>query len=48
MNQLKIGILSYQAINLPHEQCERGVTTDLPSGMRRMQTFKKLPVQAPM
>ena len=46
-NQLRIGILSCHLIGAPQAQCEPGVTTDWPAGMRWMQTLRKLPMQAP-
>ena len=43
----RIGMLSNHAIGFPHAQREPGRTIDLPAGMRRMQTFRKLPTHAP-
>jgi hypothetical protein len=43
-----MGILSYQRMPVPQEgQEEGGNTTDLPSGRRQIQTFKKEPTTAP-
>ena len=42
------GILSYERIAAPHfGHAEAGKTMDFPSGMRTMQTFKKLPMMSP-
>ena len=35
-------------MSLPHLQCDGGFTIDCPLGILKMQTFKKLPMQAPM
>ena len=41
-------MLSYGAIAFPHlGQLDAGVTMDLSSGIRRMQTFRKLPMTRP-
>src|SRR6266699_2710973 len=46
--QEKIGMLSRHAIGCLHEgHRERGRTTDWPVGMRKLQTFRKLPSMAP-
>ncbi len=45
ISQLSTGILSYGAIPLPHfGQLDAGRTIDLSAGIRRMQTFRKLPI----
>src|SRR5258708_13543491 len=47
-SQLRMGILSYGAIAFPHfVQLDAGSTMDLSAGIRRMQTFKKLPMTKP-
>ena len=46
--QPMIGRLSYHFMSLPHAQCEGGETMDSPLGSLKMQTFKKLPMHAPM
>src|ERR1700761_4561768 len=47
-SQLTTGMLSYALISLPHfGHAEAGMTIDLPPGMRRMQTFRKLPMMSP-
>src|SRR5579864_3360986 len=46
--QLRTGMLSYGAIAFPHfVQLDEGRTMDLSAGMRRMHTFKKLPMTNP-
>jgi hypothetical protein len=41
-------MLSYAAMGLPHlVQLEAGSTMDLSAGIRRMQTFRKLPISKP-
>jgi hypothetical protein len=48
MSQLRTGMLSYGAIAFPHfGQLDAGRTMDLSAGMRRMQTFRKLPMTKP-
>jgi hypothetical protein len=48
MSQLRTGMLSYGAIAFPHfGQLDAGRTMDLSAGMRRMQTFRKLPMIKP-
>src|SRR5579863_8555014 len=47
-SQLRTGILSYGAIAFPHfGQLDAGSTMDLSAGIRRMQTFRKLPMTKP-
>ena len=46
--KLKSGIFSYHLILCPHfGQCDGAVITDSPSGIRHMQTLRKLPIQHP-
>jgi len=41
-------MLSHGLIGLPHfGQADGGETMDFPAGIRRMQTFKKLPIAKP-
>ena len=48
MSQLKTGMLSYGAIGFPHfGQLDAGRTMDFSAGMRRMHTFRKLPMTMP-
>ena len=43
-----MGMLSRAHTRLPHaKQCEDGLTTDMPRGMRTMHTLRKLPHRAP-
>ena len=47
-SQLTTGMLSYGLICvLQAVQCDDGSTTDSSRGIRRMQTFKKLPITSP-
>src|ERR1039457_6440711 len=44
----KIGMLSRASTRAPQaKQCDGGVTTDIPRGMRAMHTLRKLPQMAP-
>src|SRR5580700_2246845 len=46
--QLRTGILSYGAMVFPQlVQADDGKTIDLSAGIRRMQTFRKLPMTRP-
>src|SRR5512137_2454058 len=48
MSQLTTGMLSKGRMDFPHfGQWEAGNTMDLPSGIRQMQTLRKLPIAAP-
>src|SRR5258708_34214956 len=48
ISQLKTGMLSYGLIGLRQRgQREPGETMERPSGMREMQTFRKLPMTMP-
>src|ERR1700691_1599818 len=48
ISQLSTGMLSYGRIFAPHlGHAEAGKTMDFPSGSRRMQTFRKLPIISP-
>ena len=48
VNQPKTGMLSYGLMgDLQRGQREPGETIDSPSGMRVMQTFRKLPITMP-
>ena len=47
-NQDMIGMLSNHFMFFPHLQCDCGRAIDSPLGILKMQTFKKLPMQAPM
>jgi hypothetical protein len=42
------GMFNHQGIGAPHLHRERGNRTDFPEGILYMQTFKKLPMHAPM
>src|SRR6185503_14006561 len=47
-SQLSTGMLSYQWIGARQRgQCDEGVTTERSSGMRTMQTLRKLPKMSP-
>src|SRR5690348_5996476 len=47
-SQENTGMLSYQAIRLPHlGQVDGGASSDWSAGSRRMQTFRKLPSTSP-
>lgn len=47
-SQPRMGTLSYGLIGVWHRgQRELGETTESPSGMREMHTFKKLPITIP-
>ena len=47
-SQDKIGMLQYHFMGVPHLQCDGGLAIDSPFGILNMQTFRKLPIQAPM